>query len=218
MTPRSMHFELAVLALVALAGASHGETPSTSSAARRLDNLVQRLSHEVYDVRQQASNDLAQLHESYLPLVRRQAALAKDLETRWRLDEAVRAIMLGARTSKSIGLELQLLDNGEFQMGSADGESGRRKDEQLHRVIITQPFLMGKFEVTQAQYARVMRTNPSWFTPTSDGKSKVAKLDTDGFPAERVTWYDAIEFCNKLSEMDGYQPCYTMSNVERKDN
>ena len=50
-------------------------------------------------------------------------------------------------------------------------------------------------EVTQELYQRVMNRNPSKFK----GKDR---------PVERVNWYDAIKFANKLSSMEGLEQCY----------
>jgi formylglycine-generating enzyme required for sulfatase activity len=55
-----------------------------------------------------------------------------------------------------------------------------------HRVRITQPFYLGKFEVTQGQYQRVMGTNPSQFPGDPD------------LPVESVSWEDAMVFSRKL--------------------
>jgi formylglycine-generating enzyme required for sulfatase activity len=60
-------------------------------------------------------------------------------------------------------------------------------------------YLMSKFEVTQAQYLAVTGVNPSYFTG-----------DTSR-PVEQVTWYDAVEFCNKLSAVEGLASVYTIT-------
>jgi formylglycine-generating enzyme required for sulfatase activity len=57
---------------------------------------------------------------------------------------------------------------------------------------------MSKYEVTQKQWQEVMGTNPSHFKG-------------DNRPVEKVTWYDAVEFCNRLSRNEGLNPCYSGS-------
>jgi formylglycine-generating enzyme required for sulfatase activity len=76
-------------------------------------------------------------------------------------------------------------------MGAPATEAGRSSEEgPQHGVIISKPFYMGVFEVTQEQYEQVMGKNPSNF--------KGAK-----HPVEQVTWDDAVEFCKKLSARTG---------------
>lgn len=94
----------------------------------------------------------------------------------------------------SVGMPLALIPPGEFQMGSADGESGRREHEGPQRTVtITQPFYLGVLPVTQIQYVRVMGSNPAQFTKAHGG-------GTDN-PVEMVSWFDAEQFCFKLSQM-----------------
>ena len=65
---------------------------------------------------------------------------------------------------------------------------------------------MSKYQVMQDEYHAVVEYNPSYFT------TGVASGEMQGKrPVENVTWYDAAEFCNKLSLNDGYQPVYTMN-------
>ena len=54
-------------------------------------------------------------------------------------------------------------------MGSPPGESDRKPTEVQHAVEITQPLYLGKYEVTQRQFLKVMGTNPSAFSPTGFG-------------------------------------------------
>jgi len=60
------------------------------------------------------------------------------------------------------GIVLVELPGGDFDMGSPEAEEGRGAGELLHRVTLS-PFLIGKYEVTQAQYEAVMEANPSHF-------------------------------------------------------
>ena len=68
-----------------------------------------------------------------------------------------------------------------------------------------QPFVMGQYEVTQQLYFAVMGKNPSYYkTGTEDEEPKEW-----GLPVEEVSWYDAVVFCNKLSERMGLEPVYS---------
>lgn len=87
------------------------------------------------------------------------------------------------------GGELVRLDGGEFTMGSAV-----RADEVQHAVVVS-PFFIDKFPVTQEIYEAVMGRNPS--------KQKGKTL-----PVEKMTWFGAIRFCNKCSDLEGLAPCY----------
>jgi len=79
---------------------------------------------------------------------------------------------------------------GEFMMGLPESEKDRRGDEPQHQVRITKPFWLGMTEVTQGQYQQVMGQNPSHFKD-------------ERRPVEEVSWEDAVEFCRKLSKMEG---------------
>ena len=89
------------------------------------------------------------------------------------------------------------IDGGSFTMGSPADEVGRRNDETQLSVTIS-PFYMGKYEVTQNEYQEIMGRNPSRF--------KGALL-----PVERVSWFDAVEYCNRLSAKEGLSPAYIIS-------
>jgi formylglycine-generating enzyme required for sulfatase activity len=102
--------------------------------------------------------------------------------------------------TNSIGMELALVPAGVFTMGSPPQEHLQFDQEgPQHQVAITRTFLMSVHPVTQAEYTKIMGTNPSWFSPTGGGKDKVKGLDTSNFPVERVSWHDARAFCAKLS-------------------
>jgi formylglycine-generating enzyme required for sulfatase activity len=92
----------------------------------------------------------------------------------------------------SIGMELVLIPAGEFLMGSNEGHD---KEPPVHRVRISEPFYMGKYEVTQAQWEAVMDTNPSLF-PGNPHR-----------PVENVSWEDTQEFIKRLNRHEGWEAC-----------
>ncbi|MCP5518843.1 MAG: formylglycine-generating enzyme family protein [Verrucomicrobiales bacterium] len=90
------------------------------------------------------------------------------------------------------GIVLVLAPAGEFEMGSPAGEAGRDDDEgPLHKVRFDWPFYLGKYEVTQEQWERVMGSNPSLLK----GESRR--------PVECVSWTGAQGFVSKLNESLG---------------
>jgi len=131
--------------------------------------------------------------------------------------------------SKTTAMKLRLIPPGEFLMGTSPKQAqaalaadSTLKAEYLeveqpqHRVRLTKPFLLGTHEVTQAEYERVMGTNPSVFSRSGGFKDRVSGMDTTRFPVETVWWCNAVEFCNKLSSADGLTAYYRLSNLARE--
>ena len=90
------------------------------------------------------------------------------------------------------------IQGGTFTMGSPASQAGRGNDELPHQVTVSS-FYMGKYEVTQREYLEIMGTNPSNFTGDLNR------------PVEQVTWFDAVEYCNRLSRKEGLTPAYTIN-------
>jgi serine/threonine protein kinase len=82
---------------------------------------------------------------------------------------------------------------GKFAMGEGETQVD---------VTLTRGFWLGKYEVTQAEYRQVMKSNPSHFSATGAGKNLVVGVDTDKLPVEQVSWNDATEYCRALSEQE----------------
>jgi hypothetical protein len=61
---------------------------------------------------------------------------------------------------------------------------------------------LGKYEVTQDDWRRVMQQEPSYFSPRGEGKNKVAGVETNKLPIENITWEEATEYCRKLTLLD----------------
>jgi len=89
------------------------------------------------------------------------------------------------------------IPEGEFWMGS-----DKHDDEKpIHRVQLSS-FQMMRAPVTQWLYREVVGENPSHFTEVHEGE------DPDDRPVEQMSWFDAIDFCNALSERLKLTPCY----------
>jgi formylglycine-generating enzyme required for sulfatase activity len=83
--------------------------------------------------------------------------------------------------------------------GGPSAEEGRLLPGTVTDLVQDAPFAISTTEVTQAQYERVMGTNPSEFRGQADR------------PVETVSWFDAIEYCNRLSELEGLERCYEVA-------
>ena len=98
--------------------------------------------------------------------------------------------------TNSVGMKLRYIQPGEFVMGSPDNEKGREEDESPpHPVKLTRGFYMSVTEVTQGQWAKVMKTRP-WAENANITKG-------DDYPAVYVKWADAVDFCTKLGQHEG---------------
>jgi formylglycine-generating enzyme required for sulfatase activity len=85
-----------------------------------------------------------------------------------------------------LSMEMLWVKPGTFEMGSPSSEKDRDDDETPHAVTLTQGFYLGKHEVTQSQWEKVMGSNPS-------------KYKGGDRPVEKVSWTDVTSFCNKLT-------------------
>ena len=97
-------------------------------------------------------------------------------------------------------MEFVRIPAGSFYMGSPSTEEGRDEDESpAHRVRITKPFYMGKYEVTQAQWKAVMGTT---LHQQHDKAIIPWNLKGEGpeHPVYYVSWAEAVEFCKKLGK------------------
>ena len=97
-----------------------------------------------------------------------------------------------------------LIIGGTFFMGSPKNDSVITRFEIRHQVTVSS-FYMSKYQITQMEYERIMEINPSKFIGTN-------------LPVEQVSWYDAIEYCNKLSQIEGLSPVYTINKTLRDPN
>jgi len=104
-------------------------------------------------------------------------------------------------------MKLRRIPGGRFYMGSHDSDDYLRNNEHpQHKVIIPSNFFIGVCPVTQKQFQDLMEYNPSIVSENED------------CPVDSVTWFSAIEFCNKMSEAESLTPYYAMKAVRRRAN
>jgi formylglycine-generating enzyme required for sulfatase activity len=101
--------------------------------------------------------------------------------------------------------QLVLIVPGSFTMGSPQEEQ-RSNDEGPVKVTLTKSFWLGRDEVTQAEWKRLMQSTP-WsgrnsVTDGGDYPPTYVTKDGDGYPATYVSWEDAMKFCDKLTQID----------------
>ncbi|MFE4108388.1 SAV_2336 N-terminal domain-related protein [Almyronema epifaneia] len=101
---------------------------------------------------------------------------------------------------QGVVLEMVLVPAGSFVMGSPETEKGRSDDEgPQHEVTFAASFLMAKYPITQAQWRVVAALPQVGHELASDPSS----FKGDNCPVETITWYDAVEFCARLSQHTG---------------
>ncbi|CAK8712446.1 MAG: Formylglycine-generating enzyme, required for sulfatase activity, contains SUMF1/FGE domain [Candidatus Electronema aureum] len=92
----------------------------------------------------------------------------------------------GVMTDPVSGMQFMYIPGGCFDMGSDENDD----EKPVHEVCVN-AFWMGKYEVTQGQWRKVMGGNPAKFQKGDD------------YPVEQVSWKEAQEFITKLTSMTG---------------
>lgn len=99
----------------------------------------------------------------------------------------------GKKSSLTGFIEMVEIPAGSFLMGDCKKVKQKKRRQLGSFQMMTTP-------VTQEQYQKVMGSNPSHFSKESDSLQR---------PVEMVSWFDAVMFCNKLSEREGLNPAYS---------
>jgi formylglycine-generating enzyme required for sulfatase activity len=118
-----------------------------------------------------------------------------------------------------VTLDMVKIPAGEFLMGSPESEEGSSDKERPQHPVRVDSFFMGKYPVTQAQWKAVaslptlqrdLNPDPSRFKgdppqpPLKSGEKAKTRWDR---PVEQISWYDAVEFCARLSKHIGKSYC-----------
>ncbi len=97
----------------------------------------------------------------------------------------------GGVLPENTAIQMIWVEPGAFIMGSPLNEFQRDTDEFQHQVTLTEGFWLGETEVTQKQWEALMGENPSTFNEIGDAA-----------PVEKVSWEDAMNFCEILSQQE----------------
>jgi formylglycine-generating enzyme required for sulfatase activity len=99
----------------------------------------------------------------------------------------------------NIGLDMVLIPDGSFLMGAPKDEEGSSDDERPQHPVTIQSFCLGKYPITQAQWwavADLPKVN-------RELKPAPSRFKGDNLPVESISWYDAVEFCDRLTQHTG---------------
>ncbi|MFP4007156.1 MAG: SUMF1/EgtB/PvdO family nonheme iron enzyme [Spirulinaceae cyanobacterium] len=104
---------------------------------------------------------------------------------------------------KGISLDMVYIPGGTFIMGAPKSEKGSQDNERPQHKVTVQPFWMGKYAITQKQW-RQLTNLPKL---QRDLEPNPSRFKGDNRPVEKVNWYDAVEFCARLSVTTNRQYC-----------
>jgi formylglycine-generating enzyme required for sulfatase activity len=202
---KSVRFGVAIcLCVLVLPTGVCGEESTPSLSPSEIKKLVKSLSDE--STRDEAAEKLKACGRAALPHLRpaskRKTAAGKRAKELWMAIAGYDPAAFrkwakprrGAKMDKvfdlpnqvvhtTTGIELVLIRPGEFTMGASVGDNeAEAKDEPVRKVTVKKPFYVGKYEVTQKEWGRVMPANPS--------QIRVA----DRYPVNSVSWDDIQPF------------------------
>jgi len=105
------------------------------------------------------------------------------------------ALFFNEPLGNALMIKMALIPAGTFMMGSPEAELGRRGSEGPQHDVNVAAFCLGKYPVTQAQWRFVAEL------PQAERELNLdpSRFKGDTLPVERVSWYDAVEFCARLS-------------------
>ena len=96
----------------------------------------------------------------------------------------------------ALALDMVLVPAGTFTMGSPDDEPERRESEGPQHEVTLRSFFMGRYPVTQAQWSAVAALEKVGI----DLKPAPSNFAGVNLPVENVSWYEAVEFCERLKK------------------
>ena len=167
-------------------GNVRGKTPQTVNLSTVEHGIeVRKDGFQPFSTTVQPAKDLARVIDYHLTSSDRATALQETAPT----------------TTTQDGYVLKLIPGGTFTMGSERREQGRRPNEVARQVTLKRPFYLGVNEITNLEFRKFHADHVSGFV----GKHT---LDLDKQPVSQVSWDDAAEYCNWLSQREGLPLAY----------
>ncbi|NEQ72138.1 MAG: SUMF1/EgtB/PvdO family nonheme iron enzyme [Okeania sp. SIO2C9] len=106
----------------------------------------------------------------------------------------------------SVELEMVSIPGGTLTMGSPKSEKDSRSRERPQHYVTVPPFFMGKYPITQGQWRAIasrtdLEVNLDLNPDLSNIREAYQGIDRWSRPVEQVNWYEAVEFCERLSKL-----------------
>ena len=123
-------------------------------------------------------------------------------------------------------LEMVTIPGGTFVMGSAEDDAQAYSEEHPQHCVTVSDFLMARYPVTRMQYQEITGQCPAEWGWDIQGRrtqlwyivfrqrSLQSLWEEPRSPANYVSWFEAVQFCNALSAQQGLQPCYLIDGEQ----
>jgi len=140
-------------------------------------------------------------YESWSRTVTPRPGYPQTLAARLRSLQAIADSRIAKTLESPAGQTLRRVEPATFSMGASRAEIGRRANEVIVPVTVTRAFLISVNEVTNKEFAEFRANHDS-------GASVHPSLAADNNPVANVSWADAVQYCNWLSQREGRTPAY----------
>ena len=202
---KSKKFVLAWLVLLAITGL-------LALAGCKNDSVSEAHTH-TFDETKWKSDDTGHWHPATCGHTGEKDGFARHTFGDWQVEEASVTVKKVVEVCEECHYAQEVTDfvyipAGTFKMGSTAGYDDEKPD---HEVTISKGYFMGRHEVTQKEWAEVMKDNANGISesPSNFKNSPAENEDQTQRPVEQVSWYDAVVFCNELSKLMRLEPVYS---------
>jgi len=121
-------------------------------------------------------------------------------------------------TETRYGIEMVFVEGGTFMMGCTPEQNCSSYSWDILRNITVSGFYIGRYEVTQGLWAEIMETDVRQYLYNARNGLPTYHGEGYDYPMYYVSWYDAVEFCNRLSERTGRKPAYDIDKTRKDPN